>query len=165
MTLTAHFYSTMKSKIILLVAAILLTAVGLRAERLLLVSFADKSTATFDVHPGMEIALDNHNLHISSPVLQDAPLYELSDIEKFQSLAETTATDLITSPNPGIRFNGNTIEVYGAGEGIPCIISDMTGRKVLCRQLLASDRVELSGLAPGVYIVNIGRTSIRYRKQ
>ncbi len=72
------------------------------------------------------------------------------DIEKAEGIVATRQSSRLQT-----RLHGRVMEVYGNTRDVSVGILDMQGRVLLKRTLLGASAVDLSGLQPGIYIVQM----------
>jgi len=88
------------------------------------------------------------------------------DVRLSTGIAPVTAEDLVLYPNPA--SSEFFVRLPGAGRSTPITITDATGRVVRSelRALDTTQRIDVSGFAPGLYIVQVqGSRAVRFTKQ
>ncbi len=91
------------------------------------------------------------------------PAVESAEIRQGNPSAIVTARQ---SANPAIRFSGNWLTVSGIADGTQAAILDATGRQRANATACGTQAMlPLGNLAAGIYILQVGKTTVKFIKR
>lgn len=141
-----------------LIAALLVSALAAQA-RSLVVTLTDGTKAYFQLADGARPVMK----FMAGRVSVDSQTFTIADIRDFRLSAEDAPTG-IQSVETGVRPDGESLWI--ASES-PLAVYDSQGRKqpVDLQRLRGGQRVSLSALPRGLYIIHVGKSTFKVVKK
>lgn len=112
----------------------------------------DGTRTALELADGLTLRVDGGMLRADAP---GAPAFAIEDVQRLEYGDAAAVADAVAPAGTSIFFNGRVLRI-NSGDSGTLRVADAAGRTVLSQGFCGSVQVDMSGWAPGVYVVRAG---------